>query len=43
MGAMPTSASAQPPASGYAGARVIDNPHAGPATPAGGAAPFWAR
>ena len=42
MGAMPTP-SAQPPASGYAGARVVDNPHAGPATPAGGAAPFWAR
>ena len=40
---MPDVASAQPPASGYAGARVADNPHAGPATPAGGAAPFWAR
>ena len=34
---------AAPSASGYTGARVIDNPHAGPATPAGGAAPFWAR
>jgi hypothetical protein len=42
MGAMPT-ASAHAPTPGYAGGRVVDNPHAGPSTPAGGAAPFWAR
>ena len=42
MGAMPAS-SVQPPRAGYTGGRVVDNPHAGPATPAGGAAPFWAR
>ncbi len=42
MGSMPTP-SVQPPVSGYTGGRVVENPHAGPAIPAGGAAPFWAR
>jgi len=42
MGDMPTP-SVQPPVSGYTGGRVVENPHAGPAMPAGGAAPFWAR
>jgi len=42
MGAMPTP-SLLAPAPGYAAGRVVDNPHAGAATPAGGAAPFWAR
>lgn len=42
MGAMPTP-QLHAPAPGYAAGRVIDNPHAGPATPASGAAPFWAR
>ena len=42
MGAMPTP-QLHAPASGYAAGRVVDNPHAGPAAPASGAAPFWAR
>lgn len=43
MGAMPSAASSGSAASGYAASWTVADPYAGPTTPAGAGAPFWAR